>query len=180
MARVLRRIVFGNPLLRKSARQLSTQEIISPEFMQLVEDMQHTLETKKYGVALAAPQVGRSVAIIVVGVKPTPTRPQLKHHAQVYINPVITQFYGQTKPEWEGCISLGATSDPIFAQTLRYPKIDVQFIDLTGAEHQETVEGFLAQVLQHEIDHLNGILFTDRVADMSSFMNASEYKKLAL
>lgn len=175
--KTLRRVVFGNPLLRQPAATIPAAEIKGAAVTQLIADMRHTLQHKKYGVALAAPQVGRRLALVVVGIKPTPTRPNRKPQEGVFINPVITKYHGVTKPQWEGCISLGSPTDPIFAQARRYPKIDIQYLDVQGRSQQRTVDGFLAHVLQHEVDHLNGVLFVDHVKDSKTFMNASEYRK---
>ncbi len=175
--KALRRIVFGNPLLRQPAEAIPVAEIGNVTVTQLIADMRHTLQHKKYGVALAAPQVGRRLALVVVGIKPTPTRPNRTPQEGVFINPVITKYHGATKPEWEGCISLGSPTNPIFAQAQRFPKIEVEYLDEHGQSHRRTVDGFLAHVLQHEVDHLNGVLFVDRVKDSTTFMNATEYRK---
>ena len=87
LMKVLKITRFGNPILREKARELSTNEIKSEKIQQLIANIRHTNEMNKYGVGLAAPQVGKSVALSVIGIKPTPSRPDLEKFDQVIINP---------------------------------------------------------------------------------------------
>ena len=176
MKRSLDLIRFGNPLLRQSARQLSTEEIKSRKIQDLIANIRYTNENKKYGVGLAAPQVGVSVALSVIGIKPTPNRPNLVRFDQVIINPSY-EGIGRWTGMWEGCQSSGTGKDTLFGKVLRYRKINASWLDETGALHNEELQGFVAHVFQHETDHLNGILFVDRVRDTKTYMLASEYKK---
>jgi peptide deformylase len=171
--KILKRAQFGNPILREVARQLSDEEIKSPETQTLIEDMYHTLDKKKYGVGLAAPQVGQSVAIAAIGIKATPTRPDLKAEKLTIINPKIISYYGKRTGMWEGCIS-GTT---IYAKAMRYKKVRMRWQDEMAHKHEQDFDGFMAHVLQHEIDHLNGALFVDRVKDPKTYMTIAEYKK---
>lgn len=172
--KLLRRTQFGNPVLRAKTRQLTSQEILSPTTQELIKNIHYTLEKRKYGVGLAAPQVGEAVALSVIAIKPTPTRPELVKEGLVIINPVITETYGQKISQWEGCIS----GTEIYAQVPRYKKIRLQWLDQKSQKHERDFEGFIAQVIQHEVDHLNGILFVDLVTDTKSYMTFSEYKKM--
>lgn len=171
---ILRRRQFGDPVLRSVAEELSREDINSVRIQTLIKDMQTTLEEKKYGVGIAAPQVGQSVALSVIAIKPTPTRPQLKREELIVINPVVTKTYGAKAPMWEGCIS----GPELYAQVPRYKKLRVKWLDARANEHEEDFEGFMAHVLQHEIDHLSGLLFVDNVKDTRSYMTFSEYKKM--
>jgi peptide deformylase len=76
---------------------------------------------------------------------------------------------------WEGCLSAGSSG--LFAKVLRYEKIEAQYLDEQGMQHTETLEGLPAQVFQHEVDHLNGILFMDHVTDPTTYMTLKEYRK---
>jgi peptide deformylase len=136
--------------------------------------MYHTLEHKKYGVGLAAPQVGRSVAMSVIDTKPTPTRPDLVRQTLTIINPDITGVYGEAVEEWEACIS----GPDLYATVPRYKKVRLRWMDEQAQVHEENFDGFLAHVIQHEVDHLNGILFVDKVADTKSYMTFKEYRKM--
>jgi peptide deformylase len=178
MAKALKRTLFGNPILRTPARRLSKTDIASATTQQLIADMRYTLRTKKYGVGLAAPQVGQGVALSVIGVKATPTRPDARAVDMVVINPEIVRTYGARTQKWEGCISFGTSSrDFPWAKALRWRKVRVRYLDEHGAQHEKDFDGLLAHVLQHEVDHLNGILFTERIKDPATLMMVSEYKK---
>jgi peptide deformylase len=174
---VLRRIVFGNPILRQPTQRLSKEAMTSEEIRQLIANMHYTVEKKKYGVGLAAPQVGRSVALSVIGIKPTPTRPELEPFSMVLINPEIIATHGRRVPLWEGCISCGTGSNTLYAKVPRYKKVTLRWHDETAGQHTRTFEGFTAHVIQHEVDHLNGIVFVDRVKDPTTYMMATEYRK---
>lgn len=139
--------------------------------------MRYTLEKKAYGVGLAAPQVGQGVAISVVGIKPTPTRPNNPVISMTIINPKIVRMYGRREPMWEGCVSFGDARNFPYAQVPRYKKLRLKYMDEKGDAQERDFEGLLAHVLQHEVDHLQGILFVDRVEDTSSYMTTAEYKK---
>jgi peptide deformylase len=172
--KTLRRTQFGNPILRQKARGLSSEEILSDEIQTLLKDMKYTLENKKYGIGLAAPQVGKSLALTFIGLKPTPTRPDLPIKDMVAINPKLIKTYGKKEPMWEGCISFG---DP-YAKAERYKKVRVKWQDENAREHEKDFDGILAHVLQHEVDHLNGVLFVDRVKDPTTYVTETEYKKI--
>lgn len=171
---------FGNPVLRDVARRLSEDEILSKDIQQLIKNLRHTLVEKKYGVGIAAPQVGESIALSVIGVKPTPNRPELKPFKTVLINPEITETFGDPVDVWEGCVSCGADDDILFARLPRYEKVRLTWLDENAKHREEVISGFVAQVVQHETDHLNGILFVDHVTDSTSFMMADEYRKRIL
>jgi peptide deformylase len=170
---------LGNPILRKPAKQLTPQEILSDKIQTLIQDMKYTCQKNNYGVGLSAPQVGKSLSLIILGIKPTPNRPNLKPFEKILINTEILDTFGKTKPMWEACCSIGGSTNDsmLYAKVPRYRKIRIQYLDENATEHTETVEGFTAQVIQHETDHLAGILFLDRVTDPKTYMLGSEYKK---
>lgn len=178
MPSVLTRTKFGNPVLRAKAKRLTTAEILSETTQLLIADMFYTLEKKPYGVGLAAPQVGKSVALSVIGIKSTPTRPDRQPLQMVIINPdVVGIGHRTTVGMWEGCISCGQGNEILYGRTLRYKKITLRWQDEKAKAHEKELEGLLAHVAQHETDHLNGILFVDRVKDTTTYMMADEYQK---
>lgn len=177
MSEILPITRFGNPVLRETARRLSEKEILSSDIQALIENMRYTLIKKKYGVGIAAPQVGESIALSVIGIKPTPNRPELIPFDTVLINPEIIETFGDPVKVWEACVSCGTDDDILFAQLLRYEKIKVAWLDEQARSREEVIGGFVAQVVQHETDHLNGILFIDHVTDPTTFMMADEYRK---
>jgi peptide deformylase len=180
MPKVLRRTQFGNPVLRTKTRRLSRAEILSEPTQQLVANMRYTLQQKRYGVGLAAPQVGKAVALTVIVVRSTPSRTAVEPFELVAINPRVVKTYGQKEPMWEGCLSLGGTQNFPYALVPRYKKVRVQYYDAAATKHEADFEGLAAHVLQHEIDHLDGVLFVDRVEDTTSYMTIAEYKKRML
>ena len=167
---------FGNPILRQVARRLSIEEIISDTIKQLIADMRYSCEEEKAGVGLAAPQVGESIALSVIAIKPTPNRPDRERFDSVIINPEY-EGIGRKTGKWEGCISCGRGDDTLFGKAIRYSKIQATWYDEYGEFHDEIISGFPAQVFQHETDHLAGILFVDRVKDPTTYMMADEYRK---
>jgi peptide deformylase len=176
--KIIPRTQFGNPILRRKAKKLSHSEILSSSIQKLIKDMQHTLLMEKLGIGLAAPQVGKSVALAVIAIRPTPHRPKVKKFDLVIINPGIIDYKGTKKNCWEGCISAGSsgTAD-LFAKVPRYEQVKVKYVDENGIFCQKDLKGLEAQVVQHEVDHLNGILFVDHVQDTKTFMTYSEYTK---
>lgn len=174
--KLLERTQFGNPILRKTAKNLTPKEIRNFEVQQLIADIKFTLKTKKYGVGLAAPQVGRSLALSVILIRPTPARADREKFESVIINPSYVGS-GKKEPMWEGCLSFGTKNSPVFAQAMRYKKITVKYHDENGDLQSKMLEGLPAHVFQHETDHLNGVLFPERVKDHTTWMNAAEYRK---
>lgn len=168
---------FGNSVLREKARKLTIQEIKSQKIQQLIKNMRHTLTEQKLGVGLAAPQIGESVALAVVAVQPTRHRPEIDPLELVLINPKIIETYGYRTQMWEGCISSGSGKVGLFAKTPRYKKVKVSYIDEKAVRQQKVFTDLPAQIMQHEIDHLNGLLFVDHVKDTKTFMTMKEYKK---
>ncbi|MBL8159264.1 peptide deformylase [Candidatus Saccharibacteria bacterium] len=177
MSKILPAARLGNPVLRKVARRLTPTEIRSHTIQTLIRDMRYTLVKERYGVGIAAPQVGRSVALSVIGIKPTPTRPDREPFDAVIINPEIIETYGRRKQSWEGCISCGTGDDTLYGLVPRYTKLKLRWLDEHAVPHEEVVDGFVAHVVQHETDHLNGVLFVDLVKDTTSYMMADEYRK---
>jgi len=176
MPKLLRRTQFGNPILRTLTKELSKKEITSSDIQHLIQNMRHTLKNRKFGVGLAATQVGKSVAVAIIGIKPTPNRPDVEPFESIIINPSF-EGVGEKNDEWEACISFSARGEGMYAKVPRYRKIIASWADEKGVIHREQLEGLPSQVFQHETDHLKGVLFVDRVVDSKSWMTASEYRK---
>lgn len=169
---------FGNQVLRHKARPLSLAQMKSANTQRLIGDMQHILIEKKLGIGLAAPQVGEGVALAVICIRPTKLRPEVEVFDLVLINPVITDTEGRKNSLWEGCISSGQGKAGLFAKVPRSKVVRVKYYDKTGRQHHQKFTGLPAHVIQHEVDHLNGILFVDRVKDSKTYMTYAEYKKM--
>ena len=169
---------FGNKVLRKLTRNLSVNEIKSTEIQSLISEMRSKLIDKKLGIGLAAPQVGESVALAVIELQKTPLRGEPESLSLVIINPKITRVFGRKLQMWEGCISSGPGKAGLFAKVPRYRRIELEYLDDLANRHIMVFDGLAAHVIQHEVDHLNGILFVDKVKDTSTYMTYSEYKKM--
>lgn len=170
---------FGDPVLRRVARRLSAEDIKSDEIQALITDIHYTNEVKKYGVGLAAPQVGVPVAVAIIAIQPTKLRPKAEPYSQVIINPEY-KGVGRRRAMWEGCLSTGTGRHTLFGKALRYATIHATWRDEDGREHSETLTGLPAHVFQHETDHLAGVLFVDKVRDTKTFVMADEYRKMFL
>jgi peptide deformylase len=141
---------YGDPVLR---RRTTPVEVVTPELRRLAEDMVDTMYDE-VGIGLAAPQVGASVRLMVVG-------DEAGRGAQVLVNPAVTDQGGKVTAE-EGCLSLPG----IFAQVTRAEWVTLEAQDLDGQALAITARGLRARVFQHEMDHLDGILFIDRLEPM--------------
>ena len=138
---------YGDPVLRRRAAPV---DAVTPEIRRLVHDMTDTMYDE-VGIGLAAPQVGVSVRLMVVG-------DEEGRGAQALVNPAITAQGGSVTAE-EGCLSLPG----IFAQVTRSEWVTLQAHDLDGQPVVITARGLRSRVFQHEIDHLDGVLFIDRL-----------------
>lgn len=169
---------FGNPMLRQVAEPLTPKEITSVEIKELIQAMFARLRSDD-GVGLAAPQVGVQKALVVIDIHPNAYHPERETFQTVVINPRY-EGIGRRSSMWEGCLSSGSGKDVLFGKTLRYKKVRATYLDDHGVQRREELEGLLAHVFQHEADHLNGILFVDRVRDTTSYMTGEEYRKRVL
>jgi peptide deformylase len=149
--------VYGMPVLRKRAADIDKDD---KELNQLIEDMYDTLYHAD-GVGLAAPQIGKSLRLIVVDgtTIEVENEPELKDFKKAFINAYIIEEEGD---EWdfnEGCLSLPNIREDI----RRKSRIRLQYYDQDFNFHDEYLDGIRARILQHEVDHLNGVLFIDRL-----------------
>jgi peptide deformylase len=164
----LKIVQAGEPVLRQAARALNTKEIVSDETQRLIRDMQETMYDAP-GVGLAAPQVGISLQLAVIEdreelLKAVPAQELLEKERQpvpfhVLINPRIMQLGIDKNDFYEGCLSLTGFS----AVVSRAHTIRVEYLDQRAEPHQVEASGWYARILQHEIDHLGGTLYIDRM-----------------
>lgn len=163
--------------LRAKSRQLTIWEMKLAKIKALVADIYDTLNAGDYGVGMSAIQIGEPLAVSVVMIRPTPNRPNLERFNRVYLNPRIVKTFGKKEPMWEGCCSvMDDKGGHLYAEVPRYKKIIVEYCDELGERHKDVASGFLAHVLQHEIDHINGVIFTDLVSS-SSIVPQEQYRK---
>ncbi len=161
MPKQLKIITHPNPILRKQSTPLDPEEIAKADFQTLLADMEETM-IKKDGAGLAAPQIGKNIRTIVV-----------HHEGQniFLINPQITKRSWAREIEEEGCLSvLNEKGEIIYAPVERYKKINCIYFDKKGDKKKISAEKMLARVIQHEIDHLDGILFIDKIVPGGKLM----------
>jgi peptide deformylase len=154
---------YGQPVLRKEA------EDITPDYPGLKELIDNMFETmvRADGVGLAAPQVGLPIRLVVVTLDPiSDDYPEYKDFNKVYINPYILEVMGDEVSMDEGCLSLPGIHESV----KRGSKVHVKYMDENFVEHDEVVEGYLARVMQHEFDHLDGVMFIDHLSTLRKQM----------
>ncbi|KXW56299.1 peptide deformylase [Ferrovum sp. PN-J185] len=154
---------MGHPLLRQVAK--SVDQFNTPALMSLLEDM---FDTMAYldGAGLAAPQIGVSLRVVIFGVKHNARYPDAEEvPLTVLINPIITPLTEELEEDWEGCLSVPG----LRGRVPRYTVIRYQGSDEHGNIIDRTVSGFHARVVQHECDHLDGVLYPSRIRDFNSF-----------
>src|SRR3954468_8732936 len=153
-------IAYGDPVLRKKATSIEPAEY--PHIKELVADMFETMYGA-HGVGLAAPQVGLSMRLFVVDVSPFDDEdPALKGFKKAFINATILEETGE---EWafnEGCLSIPDIREDVS----RKPVIRISYYDEDWKHHEETFKGMAARVIQHEYDHIEGKLFTDKLSPL--------------
>lgn len=172
---VLKVAKLGNPILRQIAHPVDLELLNSTdrEIQLLVENMIETMRDED-GVGLAAPQVFQSLQLVVMECslnKRYPDAPDIP--LTVLVNPVITHYGGEKVLGWEGCLSL----KDLRGLVPRSEKITVDFFDREGKPNTVDAEGFPAVVIQHEIDHLQGKVFLDRMTDFSQLAYLEEFEE---
>ncbi len=159
-------VAYGDPVLRKVGKEIDTTY---PKLQELIDSMFETMYNA-YGVGLAAPQIGLPIRLFVVDTSPfaeddelsDEERTQLKGFKKVFINAKIEEETGE---EWtfnEGCLSIPDVREDV----TRKPTITITYQDENFNKHTETYSGLIARVIQHEYDHIEGILFTDKLSSL--------------
>lgn len=172
-------VAYGDPVLRKVAKDI-TQEY--PKLEELITNMWETMYNA-HGVGLAAPQVGLPIRLFVVDTAPFEDDEELdkeeqellKSFKKVFINAKIEIENGK---EWdfnEGCLSIPDIREDV----KRKPEITIQYMDENFVSHTETYDGLLARVIQHEYDHIEGILFTDKLSSLKKRLLKSRLDKIS-
>jgi peptide deformylase len=167
-------VEIGHPVLRERARELTPDELRSDEVQRLIDDMIETMRAAE-GAGLAANQVGETARVAVVEVRPGNPRYPYKPPVPltVMVNPVIEPLDDEL--EWinEGCLSV----PNLRGEVPRHVSVRVRYIDRDGVEHDEVRRGLTAGTFQHELDHLDGVLFVDRVADPSTLSTWEQFER---
>jgi peptide deformylase len=169
---VLRQIAYlGHPVLRAVARPVELPA--AADVRALADDMLATLRDAD-GVGIAAPQVYESCSLFIVASRPNPRYPEAPHmEPEIVINPTILERSVDLVKGWEGCLSIPG----IRGLVPRHQRIRVCYRTLDGAEVERELTDFVARVFQHEDDHLNGIVFLDRLESTRDVVSEREYQK---
>lgn len=165
---------MGNPILRERAREVTAGELRTPEIRQLLDDMAETMREAN-GAGLAAPQVGEGLRILAA------SRPSRRKDEEdegedtlvLLVNPEIVKASREGYVDWEGCLSI----PNVWGMVPRHTGIVVEAWDPDGKPVTMKAEGYFARILQHEIDHLDGILFLDRMEDLKTLTYTEELDK---
>lgn len=159
----------GDNVLRKISKEVPISDITKPEIQNILKNMEEALDGQDDGVALAAPQIGISLRIFIIsgrifeddfmrGVRPLSKR---AHPNLIFINPIIKKMSKDKKLMDEGCLSVR----PIYGRVRRATKVTVEAYNEKGKKFTKSGSGLVAHIFQHEIDHLEGILFIDKAKD---------------
>lgn len=172
-------VAYGNPVLKKKAREIDP---VADEVQELIDNMWETMYNAN-GVGLAAPQVGKSWRIFIIDPSPFAAdeslsdaeKKELESLKQTFINPEILEQEGD---EWnfeEGCLSIPDVREDVF----RKPGILIAYQDREGNEREERFSGVAARVIQHEYDHIEGVLFTDRISALKKRLIKSKLNAIS-
>lgn len=154
---------MGHPVLREKAKPV--EDLGSADLRQLVDDMKETMASKN-GAGLAAPQIGVSQRVVIFGVEANSRYPDAEPVPfTVLVNPRLVMLTREVEEDWEGCLSVPGMRGVV----PRYTKLRYTGFDENGTPIDRVAEGFHARVVQHECDHLDGILYPQRMTDMSKF-----------
>jgi peptide deformylase len=159
---------MGHPVLRSRARALDPSEVRAAVMQKFIDDMVETM-LEYEGIGLAAPQVHEGVRLFVAGIEDASG----KLRVLPFVNPVITPMSEATAEDWEGCLSI----PDIRGKVPRFTHVRVEALDRKGKPFELELRDFPARVVQHEADHLDGVLFFDRMARFESLTFLDEFSR---
>jgi len=157
---------LGHPSLRTPAQPIAPDRIADAETQTLIDDMVESMR-EEHGVGLAAPQVGVGVQLFIYQAPGPPEIP-----LKVVINPLVTPQAREMSYDWEGCLSI----PDLRGLVPRHPRVRVQGLDREGRRLDFIATGFEARIVQHEYDHLNGVVFLDRMRDFKTLSFFEEWE----
>lgn len=171
MAEILQIIQLGDPLLRAKAQFV--ENIRDYRIQKLIDDLVATVGVA-FGVGIAAPQVASCDRLFIVASRPNPRYPKAPEMAPTaMINPKILAHSTEIVQGWEGCLSIPG----IRGFVPRYQAVEVEYTDRDGKLQKQELTDFVARIFQHEYDHLDGIVFLDRLESTHDIMTEQEYQK---
>jgi len=174
-------VAYGDPILKVVAEEIPEN---SHELTQLIADMFETMYLAK-GVGLAAPQIGQSIRLFIVdgapfadeeGEEPDPKAVGIESFKKVFINPIVEEQSGEVWAFQEGCLSIPKIRENVH----RKETILVSYFDENWMFHEERFDGYAARIIQHEYDHLEGVLFIDKLAPLKKKLLAKRLGNIAL
>lgn len=173
MSKILQILEIGSPILRQNSAIIANTT--DPQLDALIVDLIATADAAN-GVGIAAPQVAATVRLFIVASRPSPRYPQAPTmEPTAMINPQIIDRSGDLVAGWEGCLSVPGTRGLV----MRDRAIEVIYLTRHGELVQQELTGFIARIFQHELDHLDGILFPDRVSNPTDLITEAQYLKIA-
>jgi len=165
-------ISYGDPILKRKGEAIEKDY---PDLQQLIADMFETMYAAS-GVGLAAPQVGRSIRLFVIDASPyEEDEPGLADFKKVFINAELLDEEGDKWLFNEGCLSIPDIREDVS----RYPTIRIRYVDENWVEHEDKLEGLAARIIQHEYDHIEGKLFTDKLSPLRKAMIKSKLDSIS-
>ncbi|PTX42370.1 peptide deformylase [Christiangramia gaetbulicola] len=172
-------VAYGDPVLKKKAKEIDKDY---PKLEELINNMWDTMYNA-YGVGLAAPQVGLPIRIFMIDPAPfaedeeldETEQEALKDMRKVFINPQIIEETGEEWAFSEGCLSIPEVREDVFRQ----PDITIEYYDENWEKHTDTYSGLAARVIQHEYDHIEGILFTDKLSSLKKRLIKSKLANIS-
>ncbi|MBD6618837.1 peptide deformylase [Komarekiella sp. 'clone 1'] len=171
MAELVPIIQLGNPILRQKA--VGVDNIQDEHIQKLIEDLITTV-AKANGVGIAAPQVAESYRLLIVASRPNPRYPNAPEmEPTAMINPKIIAHSTEVVKGWEGCLSVPGIRGLI----PRYQAIEVEYTDRNGKLQKQELTDFVARIFQHEYDHLDGVVFVDRLESTLDMITEQEYQQ---
>lgn len=168
---VLPIVRMGDPVLRTPARPLAPERLPEGEVQRFIDDMVDTMREAE-GVGLAAPQVGEALQLFVYEAQGAEDDPASGIPLRVVVNPMLEPEPGELVYDWEGCLSI----PDLRGLVPRHPAVRVRGLDRHGQPLDYVARGFEARIVQHEFDHLSGVLFLDRMRDLKSLAFYDEWE----
>jgi peptide deformylase len=162
---------IGHPVVRAAAREIPKDALGEPGFQKLIDDMRQTMYEYE-GVGLAAPQVHEGLRLAVLEVPGSDDRSDAAVPFTVLVNPVVTPLGPETVTGWEGCLSI----PDLRGAVPRLKRVRLEALDREGRPYSLEASDFLARVIQHECDHLDGRVYLDRMEDMRSLTFIKEFE----
>ena len=166
-------VTVGHPVLRERGRAVTPEELASPAIQAFIDDLIETMRHAN-GAGLAANQVGEPIRIAAIEVNDNPRYPyKPRIPLTVVVNPVLTPVDAELVEINEGCLSV----PNLRGNVMRHVTVRVQYLDRHGVAHDEVKRGLTAGTFQHELDHLDGVLFLDRVTDPTTFTTWEQFER---